>query len=317
MLWQQWPQVLKWWWQWVLHSLSMRDQHWMWQQQRETMEEASLHQPDSFDTGPPWRWCPSSKPFWFIGPLVPGPSWITSPHNSWSALPVWGPGHIQAGPWPWWLLVITSGQGWSQALLWFVHLHLYWNGRRQWRLTVTKGGTNDAPLLSSPTESPWGMGKCLAYLPLFSWKDNLSWRIREQSVQMQQDKWDWVVKVPAERVVTSRWGELKDPHWRWGKLVKSFTTSTPGLGKSNWTKVESAFEGFTFAWSDLKKVVIIPSFPLPTLSITKIAKGVMSVLIVLLPMFVMKSAPAFSHSNEEVSGVKSLSNTMWKWIACR
>ena len=99
MLGQWWSQVLEWWWQWVLHSLSMWNQHWTWQWQRETMEEASPNWPDSSERVHPWRWCPSSQPFWSIGPLVSEPSWIAGPHNSWSTLPVWGPASIQADPW--------------------------------------------------------------------------------------------------------------------------------------------------------------------------------------------------------------------------
>ena len=97
MLGQQCLQILKWWQQ--LHSLSMRDQHWTWQWQRETMEEASPHQPDSFGRGPPWRWCPSAQPSWSIGPLVPEPFWIASPHSSWSTIPVWGPAPIWTLAW--------------------------------------------------------------------------------------------------------------------------------------------------------------------------------------------------------------------------
>ena len=88
-----------------------------------------------------------------------------------------------------------------------------------------KGGTNDAPLLSSPTVSLQGLGKSLALLPL-PWNDKLSGGIRELLVQTQL---------------------CKDPHGRWDELVKTLTTTTPDSGRSHWTKVESASKGSTFA----------------------------------------------------------------------
>ena len=96
----------------------------------------------------------------------------------------------------------------------------------------------------------------------------------------------------------------------WGELVKTLTTATPGLGESHWTKVESASEGFTFTWSDLQKVVIISNFPSPTPSVTKIAKGAISVLIGLLPTLMMKLTLAFPHGTKETSQVKSCCYTM-------
>ena len=54
-----------------------------------------------------------------------------------------------------------------------------------------KGVTNNAPLLSSPTVSSEGLHKFLAHLTFFLlWKDDLSWRIREQPVQVQQGRWE-------------------------------------------------------------------------------------------------------------------------------
>ena len=50
----QWgPWVLKCWWEWVPHSMSMQDQQCTWQWWRESMEEALPNWPDSSERGPP------------------------------------------------------------------------------------------------------------------------------------------------------------------------------------------------------------------------------------------------------------------------
>ena len=126
------------------------------------------------------------------------------------------------------------------------------------------------------------------------------------------------LKWPAERVATSKVRGSEGPPQKMGcNLVKTFTTTTPGPGESHWTKVKSASKGSTFAWISSAKGSYHSQLSLTYPICNQNCQGVISMLIALLPTLVMKSAPAFPHSTEEVSWVKSLSNTMWKQIACR
>ena len=56
---------------------------------RETREEASPNQLDSFGRGPPWLWCPFAQQSWPTGPL-----------DSWPTLPFQGAAPTPADPWP-------------------------------------------------------------------------------------------------------------------------------------------------------------------------------------------------------------------------
>ena len=49
-----------------------------------------------------------------------------------------------------------------------------------------------------------------------------------------------------------------------------------------WDKVKSTTEGSTFAWLEWQKTVAIPRLPSPTLSVTRIAMGIISSLIIFL-----------------------------------
>ena len=65
--------------------------------------------------------------------------------------------------------------------------------------------------------------------------------------------------------------------------------------ESCWMRVRSTTEGATLAWSEWQKMVTIPSFPLPTPSVTGIAIG-MILLLAFLPQPVVKLVQAWPHT---------------------
>ena len=127
----------------------------------------------------------------------------------------------------------------------------------------------------------------------------------------------WIFGVPSGRVAMLRKEKLKDPHGKYGELVKIFITTMAGTCESHWTRVRRVTKGTTFAWSECQKMVTIPSFPLPTPSVTRIVVGMISLLLAFLPEKVMKLTLDWPHSLGLISLAESHSDSTQKWRACK
>ena len=77
-----------------------------------------------------------------------------------------------------------------------------------------KGGTNDAPLLSSSTLYPQGLGKCLAYLPLSFMEGQFEWKNKEWPSKMQLCKYELCGQSACWKGGYIQVGDLKVPHRR-------------------------------------------------------------------------------------------------------
>ena len=63
------------------------------------------------------------------------------------------------------------------------------------------------------------------------------------------------------RVAMSRKERPKDPHGKYGELVKIFITIMASSCESHWTRVRSAAKGSTFTWSEQQNIITITSSP--------------------------------------------------------
>ena len=118
-----------------------------------------------------------------------------------------------------------------------------------------------------------------------------------------------IVEVPSGRLAISRKERPKDLHGKYGELVKIVISSMASSFGFHWTRVRSMAEGSTFTWSQQQKMVTIPSFPLPTPCVMRIAIGMISLLLTFLPEQVMKSTLAWLYTCGVISLAKNPSDT--------
>ena len=142
----------------------------------------------------------------------------------------------------------------------------------------------------------------------FSSLGRMTWLVEYRNIQCRcsHESRNQIIGAPSYRVAMSRKERLKDPHGKYGELVKIFITTT---------RVTSATKGSTFTWSEWQKMVTIPSFLSPTPSVMRIAIGVISSLLTFLLEQEMKSTPAWSHTLVVTSLAKSSSDTTQKWMS--
>ena len=175
-----------------------------------------------------------------------------------------------------------------------------------------------APWGNSTTVTPWWLGWLLAHFPPSPWVGWPEWgnteaagtgitaKVEIRQLRHPQAEWLCLGKRGQKTPIGSmeNWWRSLSPLW-------PACVNPIRQGSEVWLKAS------TLTWSEWQETVTILSFPLPTQSVTRIAIGMISLLLTFLPEWVVKLTPASPHTLGVTSLVKSPSDTTLKWRALK